>query len=338
MKQQLNEIAKALVSPTKGILANDESTKTITKRLAAIGVTSTPEINRKYRQMLVTANGIENYISGIIFYDETIRQKLDNGSSFVDYVAAKGIIPGIKVDKGLEPFEGTEEEITPTADDLSSRLDEYSKMGLKFTKWRGVFKISGIFPTEKFLEVNLNRMASFVKVSQEKGFVPIPEPEILIDGNHTTARCEETTTKVLKRFFEILKETGVNLGEMILKTSMVLPGKDSGIKASPLEVANATLRAIKDTVPAEVPGIVFLSGGQSPQEATANLNGIEKLAKDVPWPISFSYLRALQDEARSYWKGKEENMTGAQNIFLNRAKAVSLARQGKYQKEMENEL
>ncbi len=337
MNENLAQIAQALVAPKKGILANDESTKTITKRLAAIGVTSTPELNRKYRQMLVTTSGIENYISGIVFYDETVRQKLDDGSSFIDYVSAKGIIPGIKVDKGLEPFESGE-KITPSGDDLNSRLDEYSKLGLKFTKWRGVFKISDIFPTEKFLEENLRRMADFTKVSQEKGFVPIPEPEILIDGNHTTARCEETTIRVLKKFFEILTETGVNLGEMILKTSMVLPGKDSGVKASPLEVANATLRAIKNSVPTEVGGIVFLSGGQTPTEATANLNEIEKLASDVPWQISFSFLRALQDEARNYWKGKEENMAGAQKIFLKRAEAVSLARQGKYTKEMENEL
>ena len=172
-------------------------------------------------------------------------------------------------------------------------------------------------------------MADFVKISLEKGFVAIPEPEVLIDGNHTTTRCEEITTQVLKRFFEILKEERINLKQVILKTSMVLPGKDSGVVGSPLEVANATLRALKNSVPAEVGGIVFLSGGQSSEEATANLNEIEKLAKDVPWKLSFSFLRALQDEARSYWRGKEENIPEAQKIFLARAQKVSLARQGK---------
>ena len=330
-KDLLKDVASKLVTPTKGLLANDESTKTITKRFAAVGANSTPEVNRKYRQMLVTTQGIEEYISGIIFYDETVRQRLDDGSSFVDYVAAKGIVPGIKVDKGLEPFEDSQEEITPTADDLSSRLEEYSKMGLKFTKWRSVFKISDIFPTEKFLGENLRRMVNFAKVSQEKGFVPIPEPEVLIEGNHTTTRCEEITVKVLKRFFEILKEEEVALEGMILKTSMVLPGKGSGVVASPLEVASATLRALKNSVPAEVGGIVFLSGGQTPEEATANLNEIEKKAKDVPWKLSFSFLRALQDEARNYWQGKDENIAKAQEIFLKRAQAVSLARQGKYE-------
>lgn len=324
----MEETAQKLLAPGKGILANDESTKTITERLAAIGVTSTPEINRKYRQMLITSPGIENYISGIIFYDETVRQKLDSGESFCEYTAGKGIVPGIKVDNGTEPFGGTEEKITKAPTDLSARLDEYAQMGLKFTKYRGVYKISDTFPSDEFIEENLKRMVDYVKICQSKGFVPIPEPEILLDGNYTTTRCEEIMVKIMKRFFEILGGRGVNLKEMILKTSMVLPGKDSGIKAEPLEVANATLRALKNSVPAELAGIVFLSGGQTPDESTSNLNEIEKLAKDAPWPLTFSYLRALQDEARTYWAGKDENVAKAQEIFVTRAEKVSRARQG----------
>lgn len=324
----MEETVQKLLAPGKGILANDESTKTITERLAAIGVASTPDVNRKYRQMLVTSPGIENYISGIIFYDETVRQKLDSGEGFCEYSAKKGIVPGIKVDNGTESFNGTEEKITKAPTDLSARLDEYAQIGLKFTKYRGVYKISDTFPSDGFIEENLKRMADYVKICQSKGFVPIPEPEILLDGNHTTTRCEEITVKVLKRFFEILGGEGVNLKQMILKTSMVLPGKGSGIKAEPLEVANATLRALKNSVPKELAGIVFLSGGQTPDESTNNLNEIEKLAEDAPWPLTFSYLRALQDEARTYWAGKDENIVKAQEIFIERAKKVSLARQG----------
>jgi fructose-bisphosphate aldolase class I len=324
----MEDTIKKLLAPAKGILANDESTKTLTKRMEAIGVTSTPEINRKYRQMIVTTPGLENYISGIIFYDETVRQNLDDGSSFIDYITKKGIVPGIKVDGGLASFGGTEQEVTKGLETLSQRLDAYSKMGLRFTKWRGVFLISDIFPTDSFLEENINRMVNFIKISQEHDMVPVPEPEVLLDGNHTTTRCEEITTKVLKLLFEKLKVENIPLANMILKTNMVLPGKDSGAKAAPLEVAQATLRTLKNSVSTEIPGVVFLSGGQSPDEATDNLNQIEKLKGEVPWQISFSYLRALQDEARAMWAGKDENTAKAQETFLERAKKVSLARQG----------
>lgn len=324
----LTDIAKKLVAPGKGLLAADESTKTITKRFSAIGLQSTAELNRKYRQMLFTTGGIEEFISGVIMFDETVRQKVDEGISFPDYLTHRGIIPGIKVDEGLEPFKDTEEQITKGVDGLDIRLDDYSKMGLKFTKWRGVVKISDIFPTDGFLNENLEGMAQFAKISQDKNFVPIVEPEILLDGNHTTARCEEISIKTWKMLFAKLSQLGVVLENLILKTSMVLPGKDSGVKAEPLEVANATLRALKLGVSENVVGIVFLSGGQTPDEATKNLNEIVKLGKEYPWQLSFSFARALQDEAMKAWAGKDENVAAAQAIFYERAKKVSLARRG----------
>lgn len=332
MNNNLSDVVKQLVAPGKGLLAADESTKTIEKRLMAVGLQSTEEIRRKYRQMLFTTPGLEEFIGGVIMFDETVRQQADDGFAFPDYLTQKGIFPGIKVDGGLEPFNGSEEEVTKGLDGLAQRLDDYSKMGLKFTKWRGVIKISDIFPTEEFLNETLGRMAQFAKISQDKNFVPIVEPEILLDGNHTTARCEEISIKTWKILFEKLGELDVVLENLILKTSMVLPGKDSGVKAEPLEVANATLRALKLAVPQNVPAIVFLSGGQTPDEATKNLNEIVKLgnppAGGAPWQLSFSFARALQDEAIKVWEGKDENVAAAQAIFYERAKKVSLARSG----------
>jgi len=324
----LSDIVKQLIAPGKGLLAADESTKTITKRLLAIGLTSTPELNRKYRQMLFTTDGIEGFISGVIMFDETLRQKTAQDKPFPQYLSERGIIPGIKVDEGLEPFKETEEQITKGLDNLSARLNDYSKMGLKFSKWRGVIKISAIFPTNEFLNENLDRMAKFARISQEGGFVPVVEPEILLDGNHTTTRCEEISTKTWKTLFDKLKQNGVVLENLILKTSMVLPGKDSGVVAAPLEVGGATLRALKLGVPAEVPGILFLSGGQTPDEATANLNEIAKKAKEYSWQLSFSYARALQEEALSVWAGKDENLRMAQEAFYKRASLISKARRG----------
>lgn len=319
-KAALETVAKALVAPGKGILAADESTKTITKRFAAIGLTSTPELNRRYRGMLFTTPGIENYISGIIMFDETIRQKIPIN---------KAIIPGIKVDEGLEPWGETKEEVTKGLTGLEGRLKEYLNFGLKFSKWRGVFKISATTPSEGFLIENLERMAKFAKISQESGFVPVVEPEILLDGDHTTSKCEETETKVLKKLFEKLAILGVYLPGLLLKTSMVMPGKDSGVKAEPLEVAQATLRALKNSTPGEVTGIVFLSGGQGEEEATANLREINKIAAGSPWQLSFSFGRALQNSALLLWAGKDENINAAQGTFLARAKANSEARYGK---------
>lgn len=324
----MHDTIQKILAPGRGLLAADESTHTIEKRFAALNLTSTPELNRVYRQMLFTTPGIEDFLGGIIMFDETVRQKTDGGMSFSDYLAQRGIVPGIKVDGGLEPFNGSEEQITKGLEGLAERLKEYSGMGLKFTKWRGAFSISDIFPTDVFLEKNLSRMTEFAKVSQNAGFVPIIEPEVLLDGNHTTTRCELVETKVLQILFEKLRTAGVDLTNLLLKTSMVLPGKESGVKAEPLEVAHATLRTLNNSVPKEVFGIVFLSGGQTPDEATNNLNEIVKLKGDAPWQISFSFARALQEEAMRQWGGKAENIPSAQKVFYERAKRISQARKG----------
>jgi fructose-bisphosphate aldolase class I len=317
-----------MLAAGKGLLALDWSTKTITSKFAELGLTSTPELNRLYRQMLLTTQGIENYISGVIFFDETVRQKLDSGFSFPGFLSQKGIVPGIKVDQGGVKFPDSEEELTLGLDGLDTRLEEYSKLGLKFTKWRAVFKITDIYPTKEFMEENLNRLSEFARISQAKNFVPIVEPEISMKGNHTTTRCAEITAQVLIILFEKLVKEGVDLKNVILKTNMILPGQDSPIKAEPLEVAEATIRVMKKSVPQEVPGIVFLSGGQSPDEATMNLNEIVKRKGNVPWDISFSYARALQGEALAAWKGVDANVISAQKVFIERIEKVAKARKG----------
>jgi len=321
----MNSTVQSLLASYKGILAADESTNTITKRLAALNLTSTPELNKKYREMLFITPDFEKYISGVILFDETIKQGLGK------ILEEKGVIPGIKVDEGLEDFNGTEEQVTKGLEGLSARLDEYKLLGAKFTKWRAVIKISDIYPSEAFLDETLGRMAKYAKLVQEKDMTPIVEPEVLLDGNHTTTRCEEIMTKTLKKLFEILKNENVDLENVILKSSMVLPGKDSGVTVMPLEVSNATLRTFKNSVPNETGGIVFLSGGQTPDQATNNLNEIVKLNKDNQfgsWNISFSYSRALQSEAMEAWAGKDENIKSAQEVFLKRMMLVSKARMG----------
>ena len=318
----MEETVKKLLASGKGILAADESTKTISKRFEALGLTSTPELNKKYREMLFTTFGIENFISGVILYDETVRQDLNR------VLEEKGIIPGIKVDGGLEPFNDTPEQVTKGLETLDTRLKEYAQMGLKFSKWRGVFMISDMYPSKPFYEENLTRMAKFAKTSQDNGIVPIVEPEVLLDGNHTTTRSSETLDTTLTILFEKLKLENTDLKNLILKTSMALPGPESGVHALPLEVANATLRALKRAVPPEVPGIVFLSGGQTPDDAIMNLNEIVKLKGDAPWQLTFSFSRALQQEAMAAWEGKDENVEQAQEVFLKRLEMVSKARKG----------
>ncbi|HJX59280.1 hypothetical protein A2V61_01145 [Candidatus Woesebacteria bacterium RBG_19FT_COMBO_47_8] len=329
-KGLLESVASQLVAPTKGLLAADESTGTITKRFETVGLTSTPELNRKYRQMLFTTAGIEEFLSGIILFDETAWQKTDDGVSFPEYLIKRGIAPGIKVDEGREALNVTE-ELAKGLEGLADRLKKYAAAGFKFTKWRAPFVINDIYPSKEAVSQNVQRMTEYAKVSQEEGLVPIVEPEVLLEGNHTTTRCGEVTVDILTALFTALKEKQVNLKGLLLKTNMVLPGKDSGVKAAPLEVAQATLRTVLKSVPQEVPGIVFLSGGQSPEEATANLNEINKLKKDAPWELSFSFARALQAEALDVWQGKDEDIGTAQAAFYRRAKSVSLARQGKYE-------
>lgn len=324
----MKETVQKLVAFGKGILAADESTHTIEERFKNLNIPSTPETHRKYREMLLTTHGLENYLGGVILFDETVRQKIGD-KTFPEYLTGIGIVPGIKVDEGLEPFKGTDEKITKGINTLDARLKEYSSMGLKFTKWRAAISISDIYPSDAFLDENMENMANFAEISQKNNFVPIVEPEILLTGNHTTTRCDEIETKVLQVLFEKIKTKNVDLGSLLLKTSMVLPGRDSGVKAEPLEVANATLRALKKSVPPEVAGIVFLSGGQSPDEATNNLNEIVKLKADAPWEISFSFARALQEEAMWEWQGKDENIFAAQEAFIKRLEKVSTARNGK---------
>jgi fructose-bisphosphate aldolase class I len=283
--------------------------------------------------MLMTTEGVEKFLSGVIMFDETVRQETDDGLGFTYYLEKKGITPGIKVDEGREPF--GEEEVAKGLSGLAERLKQYNQLGLKFTKWRAPIKITEVFPSREMIVENSRRMAEFAEISQQEGFVPIVEPEVTIDGNHTTARCEEVTVLVLKTLFGEILNREISLGGLLLKTNMVLPGKDSGISADPLEVAEATLRVLKASVPPGLPGIVFLSGGQSPQEATVNLNEINVRKGNAPWQLSFSFARALQVEALEVWQGKESNVKMAQEAFYRRAKNVSFARQGKYQPSME---
>jgi fructose-bisphosphate aldolase class I len=266
-------------------------------------------------------------LGGIIMFDETVRQSIQGGP-IPQFLNKKGIVPGIKVDEGVELYNGTEEQVTKGLEGLADRLEEYVGMGLKFTKWRAVITISDVFPTEAFLEEDMSRLSKFAQISQKEGFVPIVEPEILLDGNHTTTRCAEISVRTWKILFEKLRADGVDLKNLLLKTSMVLPGKDSGIKALPLEVAEATLRSLKAVVPPEVFGVVFLSGGQTPDEATLNLNEIVKREQSSPWKISFSYSRALQEEPMAVWVGKDENVAEAQKVFYHRLELVSKARKG----------
>lgn len=321
----MNQTVQLLSTPYKGILAADESTPSITKKFANIGLVSTPELNKKYREMLFTTPDFEKYVSGVILYDETIKQGLG------EILLSKEIAVGVKVDEGLENFNGTEEKITKGLDGLSERLDEYKKLGVTFTKWRAVFKISDIYPSEDFINQNLTRMADYAKLVQDKDMVPIVEPEILLDGNHTNTRCEEITTKVLKRLFEVLKDKNIDLTSLVLKASMVIPGKESGVIVMPLEVSNSTLRTLQNSVPNEVPLIVFLSGGQTADQSIFNLNEIAKLNHSKSfgkWDLSFSFGRALQDETLVIWNGKDENIKIAQEKLIEVLKKTSSARMG----------
>jgi fructose-bisphosphate aldolase class I len=324
----MQDVIQKLLTSGKGILALDWSPNTIAQKFLEVGITSTPETNRQYRQMLITTEGIENYISGVIFHEETAKQILDNGLTFPNYLIQKGIVPGIKVDQGGERFGTGDEEITSGLSGLSDRLKEYYQLGLRFTKWRALFKISDIYPSKEFLDQNLNRLCEFAKVSIENGLVPVMEPEVSMKGNHTTTRCAEITTQVLTVMFEKLLAANVDLKNIILKTNMVLPGQDNGIKAAPLEVAEATLRVLRKSVPSVVPGVVFLSGGQSPEDATQNLNEIIKRKNDASWQLTFSFARALQGEALSIWKGDSNNVANSQKAFLDRLDKVTKARRG----------
>lgn len=330
----LTDLAQSLVAHGKGILAADESNESAdNKRLKPHGIEPSEENRRKFRDLLLATPGIEQYLTGVILYDETLHQKDDDGTPFTKVLSKAGIIPGIKVDQGLEPFpESPDETITNGLLGLAERLAEYKKTyDTGFTKWRAVIKIDGTrLPTAQAIHENAKRLALYALEVQKAGMVPMVEPEMLLDGNHSRMRAKEVLADALGVLMQILEEQAVDMSAVILKTSMVLSGKDSGRTDTPEEVAKDTLGVLMDVVPAELPGIVFLSGGQSPDQATANLAAIVKLAKErgAPWPITFSYARALQEDALAAWGGKDENIPAAREVFLARLKKVSAALAG----------
>jgi fructose-bisphosphate aldolase class I len=333
----LHETAKALVAEGKGILAADESDSTIKKRFDSIGVESTEDNRRAYRQLLFTTNGVEEYISGVILFDETIRQSTDDGTPFPQLLASKGVIPGIKVDKGAKALaNATGETVTEGLDGLRGRLEEYRGLGARFTKWRAVITIGDGIPSEYCLWTNAHALARFAALSQEAGLVPIVEPEVLMDGDHPIERSFEVTSRTLHAVFTELRDQRVHYEGMLLKPNMVLSGYDSAEEASHEQVAAETMRCFYRHVPAAVPGIVFLSGGQSDEDATANLNAMNAIGPH-PWQLSFSYGRALQAPALKAWTGKPENVEAAQRAYYHRAKMNGAARTGMYAPEMERE-
>jgi fructose-bisphosphate aldolase class I len=335
--EELQEIAQAIVAEGKGILAADESTGTIKKRFDSIEVESTEDTRRAYRELLFRTEGVEEFISGVILYDETIRQKASDGTPVPKLLESKGIIPGIKVDKGAKPLALAEDEtITEGLDGLRERLAEYRELGARFTKWRAVISIGKGIPSEYCVWTNAHALARYAALSQEAGLVPIVEPEVLMDGDHTIERSFEVTSRTLHAVFTELRDQRVQPEGMLLKPNMVLSGYECAEQASDEEVAHETIRCFRRHVPAAVPGIVFLSGGQSDEQATARLNAMNAMGEH-PWQLSFSYGRALQAPALKAWLGKEENVEAAQHAYYHRAKMNSAARTGMYAPEMERE-
>lgn len=320
--ESLYKTASLLMTKGKGILAADQSVTTMDKQLAAIGATPDAETRRKYRQLLFTAPGIEKYITGVILYDATIRNHTDDGTAFVDYLIAKGIVPIIKVDKSTIPLDGFEGEVTTEGlDGLRARLDEYFKMGARAAKWRAVIKIDDALslPSTDALRLNCLLLARYARLCQEAGIVPIVEPEVLYEGSHDLARAEEVTTLTIRTLFAVLIQYRVDLKGVILKTSMVLAGSKNEKQSTPEEVAEATVRMLDNSVPNEVPGVVFLSGGQTPEQVTANFNAIAKVEKErggLPWQLGFSFSRGIEQPVQEAWGGKEENLAAAQQKLI----------------------
>jgi len=336
MPTELRATIAKLVIPGKGILAADESVPTITKRFNALGIESTEETRRAYRALLSTTPGIEDYVAGIILFEETLGQKADDGTPLVDALSRRGILPGIKVDKGTVGLPGAPGDlITQGLDGLGERLKAYKEKGARFAKWREVYGITDRNPTPLGIEANAEVLARYAAICQELSIVPIVEPEVLIDGDHTLERCYEVSDAVLHAVFRALHRHRVILEYIVLKPNMVLPGKERLPKASSEEVARATLAVLRRTVPAAVPSINFLSGGQSSVDATAHLNAMNVMAPNAPWVLSFSYARALQDDAMRTWAGRTENVAAAQAAFHQRAKMNSLARHGKWNAALE---
>lgn len=322
-------IARTLFAQGKGLLAADESVHTATKRLASYGIGTSIEMRRQYRELFLGTPGVEQYLSGVILFSETLGQKADDGKTFPESLSTRGIAPGIKVDLGTEPFTDSPDElITQGLIDLPERLKEYAKHHPVFTKWRAVIRIDGDrLPTAKAIHENAKRLATYAKEVQSAGMVPILEPEVLLEGKHSRARAQAVIAETLGTLFAVLEEHSVDLSSAILKTAMALSGSESTKKDTPEEVAEATVTALMETVPKELAGIVFLSGGQTPEQATDNLAAVAKLAHDreAPWPLTFSYARALQEEALAVWKGKPENVPAARETFMVRLEKVSAA-------------
>jgi fructose-bisphosphate aldolase class I len=328
-RSELQATIAKIVEPGKGILAADESMPTITKRFEAVGIESSENSRRAYRTLLCATPGAAEYLSGVILFEETLGQKADDGTPFPQWLAKLGILPGIKVDKGTTPLAGAPGDlVTQGLDGLAERLKGYKAQGARFTKWREVYPITPATPLG--LAANAEVLARYAGICQQEGLVPIVEPEVLIDGDHSLERCEQVTESVLLAVFDALHRHRVVTELIVLKPNMVVPGKKHARRASPDEVAAATLRVLRRTVPASVPTINFLSGGQAPEEATANLNAQNVLDPRAPWVLSFSFARALQDPVMQLWKGKDENVAAAQKAFHQRLKMNSLARDGKW--------
>ena len=336
--EELNKIANAMVAPGRGILAMDESHPTCNKRFEKLGIATTEEMRQAYRDMLVTAPGLSDYISGAILFDETIRQKTLDGTPFAEYLNKNGIIPGIKVDAGAKTLAGREDEkVTEGLDGLRERFAEYYELGARFSKWRAVITIGEHIPSWSCIEANAHGLARYAMLSQEAGIVPIVEPEVLMDGDHSIERCFEVTELAQRIVFHQLKNQGVALEGMVLKPSMVISGAAASSRADVKTVAEQTVRCLLNTVPAAVPGIAFLSGGQSDEEASAHLNAMNSLGIQLPWALTFSYGRALQQTAMQTWNGEDANVQKAQQALLWRAKCNGSAALGKYSDAMEQQ-
>ena len=333
---ELNKVAEAMVAPGRGILAADESSGTIKKRFDSIGAECTSDTRRDYREMLFrSSDAMSKHISGVILYDETIRQNAKDGTPLVKLIEKAGALPGIKVDKGLQPLPFCPNEVvTEGLDGLRQRLIEYRGLGAKFAKWRAVIDISPGIPSYNCIMVNANALARYAALCQEEGIVPIVEPEVLMDGDHDIDRCEAITEWTLKTVFEQLYYQRVQLEGMVLKPNMVISGKKNGKRADVEDVAEKTVKVLKACVPAAVPGIAFLSGGQSDEEATAHLDAMNKIG-DLPWNLTFSYGRALQAAPQKAWAGKSENVAAAQRAFSHRAAMNSLAARGHWNQDLE---
>jgi fructose-bisphosphate aldolase class I len=336
-KARLDETARAIVADGKGLLAADETPQTLTKRFTRRGIPSTEDSRRAYREMFFTTPGISEFIGGVILQDETIRQSSPTGTRLVDLLARQGIAPGIKVDQGAKPLAGSPDElVTEGLDGLRGRLKEYRDLGARFAKWRAVFVIDEGLPTPTCVHANAHALARYAALCQEQDLVPIVEPEVLMDGAHTIERCEQVTGRVLQAVFDELFDQRVRLEAMLLKPNMVIAGRDCPDQASIEEVAAATLRTLIRHVPPAVPGVVFLSGGQDHVQATQHLDAINRLGGPKPWKLSFSYGRALQDEAMDAWHGSDDNIAAGQHAFHHRAECDSAAVLGRYGSAIES--